>query len=46
MAYMAVSINRGTPKWMVHNGKNLLKWMMTRGTPMTQETQETTIYGL
>ncbi len=25
---MAVSKNRGTPKWMVYNGKALLKWMI------------------
>ena len=26
--YMGVSKNRGTPKWMVYNGKPLLKWMI------------------
>ena len=26
--FMGVSKNRGTPKWMVHNGKTLLKWMI------------------
>ena len=26
--YMGVSNNRGTPKWMVYNGKTLLKWMI------------------
>ena len=26
--YMGVSKNRGTPKWMVYNGKTLLKWMI------------------
>jgi len=25
---MGVSKNRGTPKWMVYNGKTLLKWMI------------------
>ena len=25
---MGVSKNRGTPKWMVYNGKPLLKWMI------------------
>ena len=25
---MDVSKNRGTPKWMVYNGKTLLKWMI------------------
>ena len=25
---MDVSKNRGTPKWMVYNGKSLLKWMI------------------
>ena len=28
----------GTRKWMVCSGNILLKWMMTGGTPMTQET--------
>ena len=28
--YMGVSKNRGTPKWMVYNGKPLLKWMTWR----------------
>ena len=32
-------INGGTPKWMVFKMKNAIqKWMMTGGTPMTQET--------
>ena len=26
--HMVVSKNRGTPKWMVYNGKPLLKWMI------------------
>ena len=26
--YMGVSKNRGTPKWMVYDGKALLKWMI------------------
>ena len=26
--YTNVSKNRGTPKWMVYNGKTLLKWMI------------------
>ena len=26
--YLGVSKNRGTPKWMVYNGKTLLKWMI------------------
>ena len=26
--YMGVSKNRGTPKWMVYNGKPLLRWMI------------------
>ena len=25
---MGVSRNSGTPKWMVYNGKSLLKWMI------------------
>ena len=25
---MGVSKNKGTPKWMVYNGKTLLKWMI------------------
>jgi len=25
---MSVSKNRGAPKWMVYNGKTLLKWMI------------------
>ena len=28
--YMGVSKNRGTPKWMVYNGKTLLKFMIRR----------------
>ena len=28
LLYMGVSKNRGTPKWMVYNGKPLLKWMI------------------
>ena len=27
-SYMGISKNRGTPKWMVYNGKPLLKWMI------------------
>ena len=27
---LGVSKNRGTPKWMVYNGKTLLKWMIWR----------------
>ena len=30
---MDVSKNRGTPKWMVYNGKPLLKWMIWRAHP-------------
>ena len=33
--HMGVSTNRGTPKWMVYNGKpmkTLLKWMILGGT--------------
>ena len=26
--HMGVSKNRGTPKWMVYNGKPLLTWMI------------------
>ena len=26
--HIGVSKNRGTPKWMVYNGKTLLKWMI------------------
>ena len=32
---IGVSKNRGTPKWMVYNVKNLLKWM---GVPLFLET--------
>ena len=33
--YMVVSRNAGSPEWMVYSGKsNLLKWMMTSGTPI------------
>ena len=28
LSYQGVSKNRGTPKWMVYNGKTLLKWMI------------------
>ena len=28
LKYMGVSKNRGTPKWMVYNGKNPLQWMI------------------
>jgi len=38
--YMGVSKNRGTPKWMVYNGrpmKTLLKWMVL-GVPPFSET--------
>ena len=28
MCFMGVSKNRGTPKWMVYNGKPLLKWII------------------
>ena len=31
--YMEVSKNNGTPKWMVYNGKPLLKWMIWGETP-------------
>ena len=34
---MDVSKNRGTPKWMVYNGKPLLKWMIW-GIPPFKET--------
>ena len=35
---MGVSINWGTPKWMVFVMENpIYKWMMTGGPPMTQE---------
>lgn len=36
--HMVVSINRRSPKWIVFkdslNWKNLLKWMITKGTPL------------
>ena len=35
--HMEVSWNRGTPKWMVIRENPNLKWMITRGTPMTME---------
>ena len=35
--YMGVSKNRGTPKWMVYNGKPYLKWMIW-GYPYFSET--------
>jgi len=28
LPYIGVSKNRGTPKWMVYNGKPLFKWMI------------------
>jgi len=28
IVYMGVSKNRGTPKWMVYNGKPEKKWMI------------------
>ena len=34
-----VSINGGTPKWLVYNGKSSYKWMMTRGTPISGNLQ-------
>ena len=37
--YMGVSINGGTPKWMVYKGKSHLSWWFS-GTPF----QETSIY--
>ena len=36
--YMGVSKNRGTPKWMVYNGKSLLKWMIWGENPLFLET--------
>ena len=35
---MDVSKNRGIPKWMVSNGKPLLKWMIWGETPLFLET--------
>ena len=35
---VGVSKNRGTPKWMVYQGKSYETWMTTKGTPLTQET--------
>ena len=35
---MGASKNRGTPKWMVYNGKTLLKWMIWGETPLFSET--------
>jgi len=35
---MGVSKNRGTPKWMVYNGKPLLKWMIWGENPLFTET--------
>ena len=34
---LGVSKNRGTPKWMVYNGKNSLKWMIWEETPLFLE---------
>ena len=28
VVYIGVSKNSGTPKWMVYNGKTLLKWVI------------------
>ena len=36
-SYLGVSKNRGTPKWMVYNGKTLLKWI-DLGVPLFFET--------
>ena len=38
--HVGVSINGGTPfMWMIFVGENpIYKWMMTWGTPMTQDT--------
>ena len=36
--YRGVSENRGTPKWMVYNGKPLLKWMIWGENPLFSET--------
>ena len=33
--YMVISVNGGTPKWMVCNGTSIYKWMMTGGTPIS-----------
>ena len=41
---MGVSKNKGTPKWMVHNGKTLLKWMIW-GTPIFGNTQMNIVFG-
>ena len=38
---MDVSKNTGTPKWMVYNGKPLLKWMIWR-VPLYLETPKLT----
>ena len=35
---LGVSKNRGTPKWMVYNGKPLLKWMIWGENPPFKET--------
>ena len=36
--HMGVSKNRGTPKWMVKNGKPLLTWMIWGENPLFSET--------
>ena len=36
--HLGVSKNRGTPKWMVYNGKPLLKWMIWGVFPLFLET--------
>ena len=38
---MGVSKNRGTPKWMVYNKRNLLKWMIWGPTPIFGNTHMT-----
>ena len=35
---MGVSNNMGTPKWMVYNGKSLLRWMIWEENPLFSET--------
>ena len=35
---IGVSKNSGTPKWMVYNGKTLLKWMIWGENPLFSET--------
>ena len=35
--YVGVSKNRGTPNWMVYNGRTLLTWMIWGGKPLFSE---------